>query len=259
MSLLIFTADPGHLPIDRFNLRSGRRRRQQNGTERVYIVVKAYGMSVKETVDVQKVCEVLSIAFANSIENDYLTKKYDDSPITQYYTREEINRSFEEYCHYFMGKGGMLLESNDFDCVAIVVPPEHNPLELEATNDPQFNEQFIATCDRFKHELGLGNKLDYYYLFMIGKNLNQPHIKGSARAIVDYLKRRADEQNVAVVLEAINESAKGIYQHFGFVDYGAFHYGVGEVNSKGEPDSNGKGLKANFMAYYKDGELPLTD
>lgn len=108
-------------------------------------------------------------------------------------------------------------------------------------------------------EVALFLVLFFHPGLLIGRNLNQPHIKGSARAIVDYLKRKADEQNVAVVLEAINERAKGIYQHFGFVDYGAFQYGVGEVNSKGEPDSNGKGLKANFMAYYKDGELPLTD
>lgn len=214
-------------------------------------------MAVNETTDIGKVRKTLEIAFKISPENDYLTKKFWNLPAATQLSRAEINESFKEYIEYFISKGGILLEANNFDCVAIIVPPKFNPLELEDTEDPTFNEQFIEAGNRYKNKLGLGTTVPYYYLFMIGKNLDQLHIKGSARAIIDYLKEKADSENAAVMLEAINKNAKEVYTHFGFENYGEFSYGVGEVDSKGKPNTNGEGFTATFMAYFKGGKLPL--
>ncbi|SCV00698.1 LAMI_0G06744g1_1 [Lachancea mirantina] len=212
-------------------------------------------MSVNITTDIARVTSTLAIAFAHSAENDYLTKKFWNMPASQTLSRSEINKSFVEYCEYFVANGGQLLESGDFDSVAIIVPPESNPVDLEETNDEKFNAQFIHTNEKIKQDLGLGVRIPYYYLFMIGKNLDQPHVKGNVRAIVEYLKLEADKKGAAVVLDALNGHAKSVYEYFGFLDYHEFRYGVGEVEANGELSETGPGFVANIMAYYKDGDL----
>lgn len=212
--------------------------------------------SVNITTNVAKVQETLSIAFADSASCHYLTKKFLNLPATKHFSDEELYSSYGFFCKDFQSKGGFLLESNNFDCVAIALPPSDFPTKSERTEDPRFNAQFIDTINAHKKTLGLGTKLKYYYLFMIGKNLEHPEVRGSARAILNYLKTKADEANAALVLEAISEKAKRVYEYFGFVDYADVNYGQGEVNSRGEPDENGEGFVLNLMVYYKGGRLP---
>lgn len=210
-----------------------------------------------KTDDVAKVQRTLAIAFADSVACRYLNKKFQNIPTSTQLSEEENNESYKFLCEENLANGGFLLQSNDFDCVAIAVPPQDGSAKGMRTNDPRFNDQFIDSVKKLKHSLGLGTKLNYYYLFMIGKNLEQPEVRGSARAVLNYLKQKADEDDVAVVLEAINDSAKKVYEYFGFVDYGEINYGQGDVNSQGQPDPNGEGFVMNLMAYYKGGKLPL--
>lgn len=214
--------------------------------------------AVNKTTDVAKVQQTLSIAFGDSAACQYLITKFEDRTATEPLTKEEIYQSYSTLSKKYMAQGGFLLEAGDYDCVAVVVPPLENHAKAQRTKDPLFNKQFIEAGENYKKALGLGTKLKMFYLFMIGKNLNQPEVRGSARAILEYLKEEADKQDAAVILEAINEKAKKVYEYFGFMDYGEINYGKGEVNSQGEPDSKGEGFKANFMVYYKGGKLPIN-
>ena len=85
--------------------------------------------------------------------------------------------------------------------------------------------------------------------------MTQPEVRGSVRAIFETYKRKADQEGVALVLEAINEHAKSVYEYFGFKNYLTFCYGKGEVDSQGRPDPNGEGFTGYLMIYNKD-ELP---
>ncbi|QLQ82239.1 hypothetical protein HG537_0G04940 [Torulaspora globosa] len=213
--------------------------------------------TVNKTNDVANVQRTLAIAFADSAPCHYLNKKFQDIPTSKQLSDEELYGTYRTFCEDFQARGGFLLESNNFDCVAIVLPPQDKPAKTARTQDPRFNEQFIDTIARHKEALGLGTKVKYYYLFMIGKNLEQPEVRGSARAVLTYLKQKADEQDAAVVLEAINDKAKKVYEYFGFVDYADVNYGQGDVDSNGQPDPNGKGFVLNLMVYYKGGKLPI--
>ncbi|CAI4765633.1 BDH_1b_G0049560.mRNA.1.CDS.1 [Saccharomyces cerevisiae] len=104
-----------------------------------------------------------------------------------------------------------------------------------------------------KHEvMPLG--MDYYYLYAIGKDPSHPEIRGSVRKILEKYKTKADKANCALALEAISEHARSVYEYFGFKTYLVFQFGVGEVNSKGEPDPQGKGFTAYLMLYHKDAD-----
>lgn len=214
-------------------------------------------VAVNKTTDYSKVQQTLSIAFSDSAACHYLTNKFEDRAASEPLTKDELDEAYATFCKKYSEKGGVLLEANDYDCVAITVPPQEKPAKTQRTKDPVFNKQFIEAGENYKKALGLGSKIKYFYLFMIGKNLNQPEVRGSARAILEYLKQEADKQDAAVVLEAINDKAKKVYEYFGFINYGEFYYGQGEVNSEGELDPNGKGFKVNFMVYHKSGKLPI--
>ncbi|QLL35116.1 hypothetical protein HG536_0H04920 [Torulaspora globosa] len=211
--------------------------------------------TVNKTNDIAKLQKTLAIAFADSAACHYLSKKFLEIPTSKHLSDEELYDTYRYFCEDFLARGGLLLESNNFDCAAIVLPPQDKPVKTAKTKDPRFNEQFIETIARHKEALQLGSKIKYYYLFMIGKNLEQPEVRGSARAILTYLKQKADEQNAAVVLEAISDKAKKVYEYFGFIDYADVNYGQGDVDSNGRPDPDGEGFVLNLMVYYKGGKL----
>lgn len=197
-----------------------------------------------KTTDVDKVRKTLSIAFAGDASCRYITNKFQNRTEENPLTDEELYDAYASLCKKYMAKGGFLLEANDYDGVAVVVPPlDASAGEAALTTDPAFNRDYIEAVEKYKKLLGLGTKTKYFYLFMIGKNLNQPEIRGSARAILEYLKQEADKQDAAVILEAINDKAKKVYEYFGFIDYGTINYGPKQE------------FEANFMAYHKNGKF----
>ncbi|CCH58272.1 hypothetical protein TBLA_0A04790 [Henningerozyma blattae CBS 6284] len=210
---------------------------------------------LQETSDVVRASRTLERAFAPSKSSDYLFKKFFNVPITEKCSRERIDAMIHYYTAMNHDLGAHITEVNNFDGAAIwTAPGQHLP--AKPTNDPQFNDQFFTQTAICKKNV-LPEGMDYYYLFMIGKDLSHPEIRGSARAILTDLTRRADEDNCAVILECISDHAKGVYEHFGFKSYLTYYFGVNEVNQDGLPDPKGTGFKADLMFYHKDGSKVL--
>jgi len=62
--------------------------------------------------------------------------------------------------------------------------------------------------------------------------------------------KMSDLKGCPIVLEAISEESKNIYEHYGFKTVHSFSYGQNEVDEKGQIDPKGKGFVAYLMLYY---------
>ncbi|CAI4793923.1 CBK_G0049800.mRNA.1.CDS.1 [Saccharomyces cerevisiae] len=188
-------------------------------------------LAVNLTSDVEKASKTLFKAFEKSYANDYLMKKFFHIPITEKVSRARINAMIHYYTTCYHDLDGEIAEANDFDAVAIWSRPGcHLPATL--SDDESFNKIFFSRLDYPSH----------------------PEIRGSVRKILEKYKTKADKANCALALEAISEHARSVYEYFGFKTYLVFQFGVGEVNSKGEPDPQGKGFTAYLMLYHKDAD-----
>lgn len=205
---------------------------------------------VNITSDIERANNTLTKAFVDSPGNDYLMKKFFDIPIEQKVSKARVNSILHYFTALYADMGGEIVEANDFDAVAVFTKPGLH-IDQGVTNDPKFNKTFFEDLTHKKHEV-LPEGVDYYYLFILGKNLEHPEVRGSVRAIFETYKKKADEAGVAIVLEAISEHAKSVYEYFGFKNYLSFEYGRGEVDSKGNSDPNGEGFVGHLMIYYKD-------
>ncbi|CCD26852.1 Iat4p NDAI_0I02840 [Naumovozyma dairenensis CBS 421] len=206
------------------------------------------------TNDVEKVAQTLCVAFTSPC-SDYLMKKFFNIPLDEPTTRARVNAMIHYYTACYHDLGGELAEANDFDAVSLwSIPGKHLPVSY--TNDDKFNKIFFD--DMLKRKLSvLPVGMEYYYLFMIGKDLRHPEVRGSVRSIFKYYQKRADDDNCAIILEAISEHAKSVYEYFGFKNYLTFHFGKGECDSQGNLDPNGEGFTAYLMIYHKDGDKVL--
>ncbi|SCU93666.1 LAMI_0E15170g1_1 [Lachancea mirantina] len=208
---------------------------------------------VNSTADILRATDTLAKAFKNCPANDYLMKKFFNLKIDEHVSKARINSILSYFNALYMDKGGEIVEANDFDAVAVWTAPGKH-FHQDETNDAKFNKVFFDDLYEVRKRV-LPSGLDCYYLFIIGKDLTKPEVRGSVRAIFDEYKRLADERGVALVLEAISDRAKSVYEYFGFKNYYTFHFGEGEVDSEGHVDPNGKGFVGYLMIYYKD-ELP---
>ncbi|CAI4057516.1 hypothetical protein SUVZ_02G5050 [Saccharomyces uvarum] len=212
---------------------------------------------LNKATDIRRVAETLAIAFHDSKAFDYISKKFFNIPITEHVSKERINATIAYYAScYLDSPHGEISEVNDFDAVALWSLPPHVPKIM--SNDPKFNKDFIDDLSKRRKQV-IPENIGYYYLFCIGKNLNEKSIKGSVRTIFEEYKKRADEDNCAIVLEAIAEHARSVYEYFGFKNYQTFKYGEGEVDSNGNYDPNGEGFTSYLMIYHKDGDKVLRD
>ncbi|CCC71726.1 hypothetical protein NCAS_0I00580 [Naumovozyma castellii] len=210
---------------------------------------------LNHTNDVDKVTKTLCIAFADSTPGDYLMKKFFNVALDEPTSRSRIDAMMHYYTACYHDLGGELIEANSFDAVSLwSVPGAHLPVSY--TNDPKFNKIFFDDMVKRKKAV-LPEGMDYYYLFMIGKDLTHPEIRGSVRKIFQYFQKRADDENCAIILEAISEHARSVYEYFGFKNYLTFKFGVGECDSKGNLDPKGEGFTAYLMIYHKDGDKVL--
>ena len=208
---------------------------------------------LNQTHDIVKACECLNKAFAYSPANDYLMKKFFNVPIQEKCSKERINSMLAYHLHLYDDYGAEIVEANNYDAVAVWTTPKSH-FAQDKTNDPVFNQIFFDLLgDKTKEVLPPG--VGYYYLFIIGKDLTHPEIRGSIRKIFETYKARADAENCAMVLEAITPKAKSVYEYFGFKNYLDFQYGQNEVDSEGNYDPHGEGFTGHLMIYYKD-ELP---
>ncbi|OBA25180.1 hypothetical protein HANVADRAFT_4013 [Hanseniaspora valbyensis NRRL Y-1626] len=206
---------------------------------------------VNYTDDIERAAKTLDKAFLNSPSNDYLMKKFMNIPLDQPCSKKRIKSVLEYFCAFYHDNGGEIAEVDDFNTVAVYATPE-NHIDQWMTNDEVFNQIFFhdlhALYDKYIPE-----NIEYYYLFIVGRDLTDTTKgKGNLRAIFEAYKKRADESNSCIVLEAISEEAKSVYEYFGFKTYSKFTYGQNEVNRKGELDPNGEGFDAYLMIYHKD-------
>ncbi|QLG73226.1 hypothetical protein HG535_0E03100 [Zygotorulaspora mrakii] len=217
--------------------------------------VKSHSRTVvplNKVSSVERASETLFRAFAKSTANDYLLKKFSRIPLNENVSRTRFNAMIYYYTSWFHDLGGEVVEANDYDAVGIwSLPGRHLPATL--SEDPKFNKTFFEDLDKRKYEVippGMG----YYYLFMVGKDPSQPKVRGSVKTMLNHYKERADKDNCAIVLEAISEHARSVYEYFGFKVYLTFKYGESEVNTQGVLDLNGEGFTGYLMLYHKDAQ-----
>ncbi|KAH3902666.1 uncharacterized protein SCDLUD_000249 [Saccharomycodes ludwigii] len=204
--------------------------------------------SINITNDVAKVAEVLDIAFAHSPQNDYCLKKFFNIPLTQKCSRERIKSILYYYTAMYNDMGGEIVEVNNFDAVALFSKPGDH-IDFDLTKDQKFNKTWFDDLDQVLEKI-LPDINNFYYLYMIGKNLTQKNVRGSVRKIFETYKEKADKLDVPIVLEAISEHARSVYEYFGFKNYYTFRYGDGEVDSLGNLSSSGEGFVSYLMVYY---------
>ncbi|CAB4254100.1 similar to Saccharomyces cerevisiae YDR391C Putative protein of unknown function, possibly involved in zinc homeostasis [Maudiozyma barnettii] len=204
-------------------------------------------MSVSKIEDFDRACTAIQNAFREEPSYWYLACKLQDKPldiaIGSPNTVDLLTREF--FTHYH-DHGAQIMQAGDYATIAIWTSPSVS-VPMARTSDEAFNKIFFDTSLEIKHKV-IPQGMQYYYLFMIGKDPESP-VKGSVRAMFDHYTERANKENVALVLEAISEHARDVYAHFGFVNYNTFKYGVGEVNNKGQLDSNGDGHTGYLMVY----------
>lgn len=192
-------------------------------------------------------------AFADSPANDYLLRKFFRLSLDEPVSKCRLNSMLTYLMAWYHDLGGEVVEANNFDAVGVWSLPGHH-LPHTMSDDPKFNEVFFERLDQRKLEV-LPPGVDYYYLFILGKDPTQRHVRGSVRKIFQDFKKRADDDNCACILEAINEHARSVYEYFGYKVIEEFRFGEGEIDEQGNRDANGKGYKSYLMIYYKDPQL----
>lgn len=207
-------------------------------------------MPLNSLEDLSRASNTLCKAFEDCPANDYLLKKFFNIPLNEPVSKYRLNSITNYYTAWYHDLGGEVVEANDFDAVAIWSLPNHH-LPHTLSDDAQFNKIFFEDLDERKRQV-LPKGMDYYYLFIIGKDVSQSHVRGSVRQILNEYKRRADADNCACVLEAISEHAKSVYEYFGYKVFQEFKFGIGEIDSRGHLDPQGEGFTAYLMIYYKD-------
>lgn len=207
--------------------------------------------------ELDKAAKTLCKAFAKSPANDYLLRKFFKLSLDEPVSKCRLNSILTYFMAWYHDLGGEVVEANNFDAVGVwSVPGCHLPHTF--SDDPEFNRIFFEDLDKRKSEV-LPKNLDCYYLFIIGKDPTQHHVRGSVRKILQDYKQRADSEDCACVLEAISEHAKSVYEYFGYKVVQEFNFGKGEIDHRGRLDPNGEGFTAYLMVYYKDLQLLNID
>ncbi|CAB4254101.1 uncharacterized protein KABA2_03S12584 [Maudiozyma barnettii] len=204
-------------------------------------------MEVTPVEDVERACGTLLAAFHDSSANDFLNCKFQDVPLEEtlasHSRADELTRNT---IMFYVDRGAEFVQTGDYATVAIWTVP-HKHVAVDRTKDERFNAVFLDESQRVKERV-IPQGMQYYYLFMVGRDPVSA-VKGSVRALFDHYIERANRENVALVLEAISDHARDVYEHFGFVNYNTFKYGAGEVDSNGHLDSNGDGHTGYLMIY----------
>ncbi|CCF57781.1 hypothetical protein KAFR_0D01350 [Kazachstania africana CBS 2517] len=211
--------------------------------------------TLEETQNIEAVADVLSKAFKGVPGDDYFVHKFNNIPLTVPLDEAKVKELRLGTVSFFKGQGAEIIQANNFDAVAIWQTPDVT-ITAGEVSDQGFNEKYIQMVKRAVRKV-IPDEMKRYYLFMIGRDPNGV-TKGSVRSIFEYYKNRADIENSAIYLESISEAAKSVYEYFGFKNYLTFQVGVGEVNSLGKQDPQGKGFTMYLMVYHKDADSVLN-
>ena len=204
-------------------------------------------MSVQRIDSIDRAVETLLKAFHKCPSNNFLNSKFCDVPLEAPQEDPELADELTKgVIMYYYNHDAEIVQAGDYDAVAIWTVPG-KPVPVDRTKDAKFNEIFIDQSQRMKEQV-IPKGMPYYYLFMIGKDLKSGK-RGAVRAIFEKYIARAEAEGAALVLEAIAEHAREVYEYFGFRTYLTMNYGRGEVDSEGNVDPNGEGHKAYLMIY----------
>lgn len=200
------------------------------------------------TEDVEKSLRTLSIAFRDVPCNTFILKKFSGIPYDIKVPQERIDSLMKSLIELYLNHGGFILEVDDFAAVGVFSSP-HSIIDMPSTSDPDFNAAFVEQGQYYRKKFL--NGINYYYLFLLGKDFSARGKKGTIRSLFNVQKKKCDDENCALVLECINENSKAMYEYFGFKTYGIYEIGKNEVDPNGEVNHVGEGFKVYFMIYYK--------
>ncbi|CCH42247.1 hypothetical protein BN7_1791 [Wickerhamomyces ciferrii] len=199
--------------------------------------------TANKTTDVKKVSDTLNAAFLPGPVD-----KFQFSNCSQ----ELINNFYFKRVQQFIEADSEIIEINDFNAVAIWVAPgkTYPSAQWDEPNEcvDEFKKKAKVIIEDYQYD-----KIPHWTLVFIGKDPSQN--KGSISPLINPYLSKAKEQDVPVLLFAVNDHAKDIYIHFGFKVLATIKIGEGKVDSNGDRDSNGVGLAVYMMAYnHKDRE-----
>ncbi|XBW35744.1 hypothetical protein QEN19_001314 [Hanseniaspora menglaensis] len=202
---------------------------------------------INHTNDIVAVADALHSAFKKSASFSFFLKKIFDIGLGENFSEHRNKAIMYYYASMYSDLGGEIVECDDFNAVALVCPPGKH-IDFSETKDSRFNKIWYEDYDETLESF-IGDT-PFYYICLVGRNFNQEKKKGTITKIFDHYKKMADLRKCPIVLEAISNESRMIYEHYGFKTLHSFKYGEKEVNSKGEVDSKGEGFVAYLMTYY---------
>lgn len=196
-------------------------------------------IQVNETKDIEKVAEIVAKAFQPIAFNQYYT----------YNSSYEANLSYLTKRIGQFKETGLILEANDYQAIAIFVPPnvEYPPITVDYC---QRYKEITEKYAKAKKKYPINNK-NIWVLAFLAKDPAFKDQKGLISALIKPYLNRVKDENAVLTLKAIDLHAKEVYEHYGFKTIGEpFIFGEGHVNHlTGKPDPQGKGVTVHAMAY----------
>ncbi|KAK5950713.1 hypothetical protein OHC33_008380 [Knufia fluminis] len=106
-----------------------------------------------------------------------------------------------------------ILESGNSTTFALIHPPYTHSPPPSPDSDPLPRTAILPTK---QHTIWDTHGQNHYHLVLMGRDPRTPKAPGAVRAIMQDLLGRAQESCSPVWLETTSETAKGMYEHFGF-------------------------------------------
>ncbi|CAK7902483.1 hypothetical protein CAAN1_18S02410 [[Candida] anglica] len=170
--------------------------------------------SFEEDIEPTRVGSVIARAFFDLPLNRYMI-----SSLNGLDSADELDyeKHFEEFfvnrTRQVVDAGARVTQSKDYASVAIWFEPGHKSAPFPSTNPVvcEYGDKSAA----LKKKYNLTNK-KYWYLNYLAKDPQKEDVKGAVSATVKPILELAREQGLPVVLEAVADHAREVYEHFGF-------------------------------------------
>lgn len=202
---------------------------------------------INQTNDILSVADALHSSFKASASFSYFLKKIFNIELDENFSDHRNKAIMYYYSSMYSDLGGEVIECDDFNAVALVSPPGVH-IDFSETKDTRFNKVWYEDYD--SHLESFIGENPFYYINLVGRNFNKEKKKGTVTKIFKHYMKMSDLKGCPIVLEAISEEAKNIYEHYGFKTVHSFSYGQNEVDENGQLDPKGKGFVAYLMIYY---------
>lgn len=174
-------------------------------------------------------------------------------------SRRRLKEHFAPSSYAITRDGGIIAEAGDWAAAALwgapgfipTKPPNNSDDSRSGPRGPTIDE-FWETSNRIKRKC-LGDEMvdeaRYWHLSRIARAEGRDE-KGVVSAIIVPFLQRAKQEKVPVWLVSTAPNATDMYLHFGFEVVEEIVTGLGRLNSQGEEDKNGEGLKSWAMVKW---------